>query len=86
MSLLEGQQVSRHFGGVKAVDNLDFNVEVGEILGLIGPNGAGKTTLLNLISGILPVTGGSLFFEGEKITNLPTHQIGKKGIRSYSML
>lgn len=80
MSLLEGKQVCRNFGGVKAIENLDFKVEMGEILGLIGPNGAGKTTLLNLISGILPITRGSIFFEGEKLNNLPAHNIGKKGI------
>ncbi len=69
MVLLEGKNLSRYFGGLPAVDRVDFKIEKGEILGLIGPNGAGKTTLVNIISGVHPVTSGKVIFTGEDITN-----------------
>ena len=69
MALLEGRRLSKQFGGLPAVDQVDFNIEKGEILGLIGPNGAGKTTLVNIITGTYPVTAGSVIFNGEDVTN-----------------
>ena len=64
MPILEVDHVSRHFGGVRAVNDVSFSVEAGEILGIIGPNGAGKTTLFNLISGFLRPSTGDVRFEG----------------------
>lgn len=62
MSLLEIQNLSIHFGGVKAVQNVTFSVENGDFIGLIGPNGAGKTTVFNAVTGVVPPTlGGNLF-------------------------
>jgi ABC-type branched-subunit amino acid transport system ATPase component len=79
---LEG--VERRFGGVRAVDGVNFEVANGEIHGLIGPNGAGKTTLLNLISGLLQPTGGQITFDGARVDKLPPHRIASAGIaRTY---
>lgn len=78
--LLEARQVGRSFGGVPAVDGVDFAVQEGEIVGLIGPNGAGKTTLLNLISGVLRLESGEIRFKGERISGLPPHRITRLGI------
>lgn len=80
MPLLEAKDVTRHFGGLAAVDNVDLNVEEGEILGIIGPNGAGKTTLFNLISGFLKLSRGDIIYEGKRITGLKPYAIAKKGI------
>lgn len=80
MVILEGKNLSRHFGGLPAVDQVDFNIEKGEILGLIGPNGAGKTTLVNVITGAYPVTAGKVIFNGEDITNHKPPSIVKRGI------
>jgi branched-chain amino acid transport system ATP-binding protein len=78
--LLEGEGVSKHFGGLAAVAEVDFYVDEGEILGLIGPNGAGKTTLFNLISGALKPKPGKITFQGVDITPLPVHKICRLGI------
>ena len=78
MLLVEG--VSKHFGGLKAVDNCTLTVEQGSITALIGPNGSGKTTLFNVITGFLKVSQGRVLFEGHEITNLPEHRIAKLGI------
>jgi branched-chain amino acid transport system ATP-binding protein len=80
MRILEGEKVTKHFGGLAAVNWVDFHVQQGEVVGLIGPNGAGKTTLFNLISGALPVTTGEIRYKGEKITGLKPHQICRKGL------
>ena len=72
--------VSRHFGGLKAVDDVSLVVRAGERHGLIGPNGAGKTTLFNLISGELPVTSGRVVLFEEDITALPPHLRAARGI------
>jgi branched-chain amino acid transport system permease protein len=76
--------VSRAFGGVRAVDDVSFSLEKGEVHGLIGPNGAGKTTLLNLVSGLLQPTGGRIELDGARIDRLPAHRIAGLGIaRTY---
>lgn len=80
MRILEGEKVTKHFGGLAAVNSVDFAIDQGEVVGLIGPNGAGKTTLFNLISGSLPTTGGEIKYKGQKITGLKPHQICKKGL------
>ncbi|HYD57251.1 MAG TPA: ABC transporter ATP-binding protein [Burkholderiales bacterium] len=72
--MLELKSVSRHFGGVKAIDGLDLRVREGEILGLIGPNGSGKSTAVNVITGLFPPTTGSIHFRDEEIGKLPTHK------------
>jgi len=78
--ILEGQDVTKHFGGLAAVSNVDFHVDQGEILGLIGPNGAGKTTLFNLISAALPISSGEIRFKGNKLNGLKPHKICKMGV------
>jgi branched-chain amino acid transport system ATP-binding protein len=80
MSMLEGKGVTRHFGGLAAVSNVNFDVERGEIVGLIGPNGAGKTTLFNLISAAIPTQQGTITFKNNKITGMKPHQICRLGI------
>ena len=78
--MLEIKTLSKHFGGVKAVDNLDLQVERGEIVGLIGPNGSGKSTLVNLVCGVLKPTSGEVIFEGRSMAGqLPSARL-KHGI------
>lgn len=78
--LLEVQSVSKHFGGIQAVDDCSLSVEQGTITGLIGPNGAGKTTLFNLITGFHSVDEGKILFGGKDITDLPPNEIFHKGL------
>jgi branched-chain amino acid transport system ATP-binding protein len=78
--LLEGEGVTKQFGGLAAVSDVDFYVDQGEILGLIGPNGAGKTTLFNLISAALKPTRGKITFKGREITPLPAYKICRIGV------
>jgi branched-chain amino acid transport system ATP-binding protein len=80
MPILEGQDVTKYFGGLAAVSHVDFHVDQGEIVGLIGPNGAGKTTLFNLISGAIPFKSGGIIFKGQKLSGLKPHQICKMGV------
>ena len=80
MPFLEGKKVTKYFGGLAAVDNVDFHLEPGEIVGIIGPNGAGKTTLFNLISRAIPVTSGTVRFKGKDITKMKIHEICSLGI------
>ncbi|MEJ2723871.1 MAG: ABC transporter ATP-binding protein [Deltaproteobacteria bacterium] len=80
MPILEGEGVTKHFGGLAAVSNVDFGLEQGEVLGLIGPNGAGKTTLFNLISAALTPKSGVIRFKGKDITGLKPHQICRMGL------
>ena len=80
MSLLEVTELSKEFGGLRALDGVSFRAEGGEILGIIGPNGAGKTTLFNLISGIYPPSGGEIRFEGNSILRKKPHEISHQGI------
>jgi len=80
MPILEGKGVTKYFGGLAAVSNVDFIVEEGEALGLIGPNGAGKTTLFNLISAALVPKPGTIRFKGENITGLKPYKICRMGV------
>lgn len=87
MSLLKIEGISKSFGGLKAVDNISFKVKEGTIHALIGPNGAGKTTLVNMISGIYTVDTGEIYFDDEKITNVPTHKlVNKRIMRTFQNL
>jgi branched-chain amino acid transport system ATP-binding protein len=84
--LLRGASVSRFFGGVRAVDSVDFHLARGEVLGVIGPNGSGKTTLINLITGNLRPSLGEIRFRGRVISRLPAHRIARLGIaRSFQV-
>jgi branched-chain amino acid transport system ATP-binding protein len=80
MLILEGKGVTKYFGGLAAVSNVDFHVNKGEAFGLIGPNGAGKTTLFNVISASLPTTSGTIRFKGKKITGLKPYKICRMGV------
>lgn len=80
MSLLQVEGLSIHFGGVKAVDNISFTVEPGEVFTIVGPNGAGKSTIFNLISRLYEPTAGRIVFDGHDITRRPAHDIAGIGI------
>jgi branched-chain amino acid transport system ATP-binding protein len=80
MPILEGRQVTKYFGGLAAVFNVDFHVDEGEALGLIGPNGAGKTTLFNLISASLTTNSGEIRFKDRSITGLAPFKICRLGV------
>ena len=80
MPILEGQDVTKYFGGLAAVSHVDFHVDKGEIVGLIGPNGAGKTTLFNLISGAIPFKSGEIIFKDQKLKGLKPNKICKMGV------
>ena len=80
MSYFRAENLSLHFGGLKAVDSVSFAVEKGEILSIIGPNGAGKSSIFNLISRIYPPTSGRIFFEDQDITEQPAYEIAGLGI------
>lgn len=79
-TLLNVSNLSRRFGGLRAVDDLSFSVGDGEILGLIGPNGAGKTTVVNLVSGVIRPTSGRVTFDGEDVTAMPSHELARRGL------
>ncbi len=78
--MLELIRVSKDFGGLRALSDVSFSVEKGEVLGLIGPNGSGKSTAFNVITGFLPVSSGTIVFENEDITRLPAHQVARRGM------
>lgn len=80
MSLLKLQNLTKSFGGLTAVNELDMHVNRGEIVGLIGPNGAGKTTVFNMVSGVFHPTRGQVLFKDEVISGLMPHSVAKKGI------
>jgi len=87
MSIIEVNGIAKYFGGLRALYNISFTLENGEILGLIGPNGAGKTTLFNIIAGTFPPSSGSIQFNGEDITSQRPRQICHKGIsRTYQLV
>jgi branched-chain amino acid transport system ATP-binding protein len=79
-SLIEAINLRKEFGGLMAVFDVNFSVEPGEILAIIGPNGAGKTTIFNLISGVLPLTGGGILFEGRPLNGFRPHRIAGLGL------
>jgi branched-chain amino acid transport system ATP-binding protein len=79
-TLLAVKEVSKHFGGLKALDRIDFEVKSGEILGLIGPNGAGKTVCFNLISGVYGSSSGKIMFNGRRTDGTASHQVAKLGV------
>ena len=72
--------VTKDFSGLRALHDVSLTLEQGEILGLIGPNGSGKTTLINVVTGLLPATGGRVLASGKDITNLPSHRIARAGL------
>jgi branched-chain amino acid transport system ATP-binding protein len=85
-NILETQELTRAFGGHIAVNEVSLSVRQGEFKSIIGPNGAGKTTLFNLISGMMPPSGGRIIFEGQDITGLPAHKRSHSGIgRSFQI-
>jgi branched-chain amino acid transport system ATP-binding protein len=80
MPLVEGKGVTKYFGGVVAVSDVDFAVAQGELVGLIGPNGAGKTTLFNLISATIKPTAGTIRFKETSINHLKPYQVCRRGV------
>jgi len=78
--LLKTTALTKYFGGLAAVSEVDLSVEEGQIVGLIGPNGAGKTTIINLISGFLPPTSGRILFDGKDIAGKKPHLLARMGI------
>ncbi len=85
--ILVTENLSKHFGGLKAVNDVSIYVEEGDIFGLIGPNGAGKTTLQNAIAGTFAPTSGRVFFEDKEITGFKPHQVCRAGInRTYQIV
>ena len=85
-TILEAKNLSKNFGGLVAVDNVDIKIQRKTMHAIIGPNGAGKTTLFNLLSGVMPPTKGKVFYKGEDITTFPPHKRAHLGIgRSYQI-
>lgn len=86
-AVLSLRGVTKRFGGLVAVNNIDFDVRPGQVLGLIGPNGSGKSTTLNLISGALPLTAGEVSLRGTPISGLRADKIAKRGIsRTFQLV
>jgi branched-chain amino acid transport system ATP-binding protein len=87
MGIIEVEEVTKYFGGLRALYHVSFTLEMGEILGLIGPNGAGKTTLFNVIAGAFPPSSGSVRFDGKEISRQNSREICHKGIsRTYQLV
>ena len=80
LSVLEVRALSKAFAGLRAVDDVSFELRTGEILGLIGPNGSGKTTLINVVTGLLKASGGSVIIDGVDLTNKPAHRVARAGL------
>jgi ABC-type branched-subunit amino acid transport system ATPase component len=78
--LLKVESVAKHFGGVHALRNVSFSVSRGEIVGLIGPNGSGKSTCVNVLSGMLPLTSGRIWFRNDEITGEPMDRVVRRGL------
>jgi branched-chain amino acid transport system ATP-binding protein len=79
-AILQTEKLSKFFGGLRALQNIDLEVRAHEILGMIGPNGAGKTTFFNTVCGVYTADGGKVFLEEKEITGMPTHRIARLGI------
>jgi branched-chain amino acid transport system ATP-binding protein len=87
VAILEIKKLTRRFGGLVAVNNLEFSINAGEIVALIGPNGAGKTTAFSMISGFQKPDSGSIIFDNRDITGLPPHLIAERGLaRSFQIV
>lgn len=85
--LLQVNGLVKRFGGLVAVNGVDFSVAQGEIVGLLGPNGSGKTTVINLISGALPPTAGSVTLQGQELTGLPAFRVARAGVaRTFQLV
>jgi branched-chain amino acid transport system ATP-binding protein len=85
--ILAARELSKHFGGLIAVNKVNFSIKNGEVSGIIGPNGSGKTTFFNLLSGFFPPTEGRIFLFGEDITTLPPYQRVMKGmVRTFQLV
>jgi branched-chain amino acid transport system ATP-binding protein len=85
--LLSVQNVTKRFGGLAAVKDVSFEVETGSIVGLIGPNGSGKTTLFNVISGVYPLTGGTVTFDGRDISSMESSRVANLGlVRTFQIV
>lgn len=78
--LLQTEKLSKSFGGLKAVHNVDLSINIGEVVAIIGPNGSGKTTFFNCISGIMPITSGTILFRDQNVTGLKAHAITQRGM------
>jgi branched-chain amino acid transport system ATP-binding protein len=78
--ILKADGITKEFGGLKAVDELSFEINEGDILGLIGPNGSGKSTTINMLSGLYPITRGEVYFNNENITYFKSHEINHSGL------
>src|SRR3984893_15706924 len=79
-ALLQVNDLAQHFGGLKAVDQVNLTIHEGEIVSVIGPNGAGKTTFFNVLTGVYPGTRGRILFDGVSVRGLPCHEIVALGI------
>lgn len=84
---LEVRDLTKRFGGLIAVNAVNFDLDPGEVVALLGPNGCGKTTVLNMISGFLPVSGGSIRLDGRRLSGLPAHRIARHGVaRTFQLV
>ncbi|MDI6729111.1 MAG: ABC transporter ATP-binding protein, partial [Thermodesulfovibrionales bacterium] len=80
MYILEVRELTKHFGGIRAIEDVSFKVKEGDIVSIIGPNGAGKTTLFNCLTGITKPTRGHIYFMDNEISKLPAHKVSEIGI------
>jgi branched-chain amino acid transport system ATP-binding protein len=86
-AILTLERVTRRFGGLMALSEVDLSVEPGEVVGLIGPNGAGKTTLVNVVTGVYPPSSGTVGFDGRRIDGMKPYQISRLGVaRTYQVV